>query len=78
MVPGTLFVLVVNQALLTGWQAGVWIITGHAVAELLLLLALRVGLGRVLQRRAVTRVIGLVGGREANSFISSSVWYASW
>lgn len=62
VVPGTLFALVVNQALLTGWMAGVWIITGHAAAELLLLLALRVGLGRFLQRKAVTRVIGLVGG----------------
>jgi len=62
VVPGSLFALVVNQALLSGWLAGVWIITGHAVAELLLLLALRVGLGRFLQRKMVTRVIGLVGG----------------
>lgn len=32
------------------------------VAELLLLIGIRVGLGRVLQRPAVTRGIGLIGG----------------
>jgi len=62
IVPGTLLALVINQALAGGWLAGVWIITGHALAELALLLALRVGLGGVLQRKAVTRVIGLAGG----------------
>jgi len=62
IVPGTLFALVINQALLVGWSAGAWIITGHALAELALLLALRVGLGGFLRRKPVTRVIGLVGG----------------
>jgi len=62
IVPGTLFALVINQALLTGWMAGVWIITGHALAELVLVLALRVGLGGFLRRKMVMRVIGLLGG----------------
>jgi threonine/homoserine/homoserine lactone efflux protein len=73
IVPGTLFALVINQALLTGWMAGVWIITGHALAELALLVALRVGLGAFLRRKAVTRVIGLVGGAVLLYFAWSMV-----
>lgn len=62
VVPGPLFALTVQQALLVGWSAGVWLIFGHMIAELLLLLLVRFGLGAFLQRPSTTRVVGIVGG----------------
>jgi len=62
VVPGTLFAITVQQALLIGWTAGLWLILGHMMAELTLLVLLRAGLGGFLQRPKTTRVIGLVGG----------------
>lgn len=62
IVPGSLFALTVNQALLVGWMAGVWLMVGHSLAELALIIALRFGLGGFLQRPRVTRAIGMVGG----------------
>ncbi len=62
IVPGPLFALTLNQALLVGWSAGFWLIVGHMLVELALLGALRLGLGGLLQRPVVTRAIGLVGG----------------
>jgi len=62
IVPGPLFALTINQALLSGWSAGLWLITGHMLSELSLVLLLRFGLGELLKRPRVTRVIALVGG----------------
>lgn len=62
VVPGPLFALTVQQALLIGWSAGLWLILGHLCGEGALLLLLRAGLGRWLQRPAVVRGIGVIGG----------------
>jgi len=66
IVPGTLFAFTVNQSLLVkgmaGGMVGVWLITGHALVELALLLALRLGLGSFLQRKRVIGAIAMVGG----------------
>ncbi len=62
LIPVPLFAMAIQQALLVGWSAGFWLVTGHAVGELILLGLLRLGLGNVLQRPAVTRGISLVGG----------------
>ncbi len=62
VVPGPLFAVTLQQALVVGWMAGVWLMTGHLLAELTLLGVIRAGLGGVLQRPAVTRAIGLIGG----------------
>ena len=62
VVPGPLFAVTLQQALVVGWTAGVWLMVGHLLAELALLCIIRAGLSGVLQRLAVTRAIGLVGG----------------
>jgi threonine/homoserine/homoserine lactone efflux protein len=62
VVPGPLFALAVDQALAVGWSAGLWLTVGHMCTELALVVLLRLGLGGVLTRPAVTRGIALVGG----------------
>ncbi len=62
LIPGPLFAVTLQQALLVGWTAGLWLAVGHMAAELALVGTLRAGLGELLRRRQVTRVIGLVGG----------------
>lgn len=62
VVPGPLFVANFQHALAVGWTAAIWLITGHALAELLLLIGVRLGFGGALTRPAVTRVIGIIGG----------------
>jgi len=62
VVPGPLFAYTVGQALAFGWMAGVWLSLGHVMAEVLLVLGLRAGLGDFLQRPKTVRVIGLLGG----------------
>ncbi|HEX2951555.1 MAG TPA: LysE family transporter [Armatimonadota bacterium] len=62
IVPGPLFALTLKQALYVGWSAGLWLSIGHMIAELALVIGLKAGLGRILQRPLVTRIIGFVGG----------------
>lgn len=62
VVPGPLFAVTLQQALVVGWTAGVWLMIGHMLSELALVGCIRLGLGGVLQRPAVTRLIGLIGG----------------
>lgn len=47
---------------LAGLAAAAWVSTGHAAAELAMVMALLVGLGGLLSRPAVAGVIGLAGG----------------
>lgn len=62
VVPGPLFVVALQQAQVFGWMSGVWLIVGHMLAEVLLLVAIFAGLGGVLQRKVVMRTVGIVGG----------------
>lgn len=62
IVPGPLFAVTLKQALLYGWAAGLLLAVGHMIAELALLGVLRAGLGGMLRRPLVTRVIGIIGG----------------
>jgi threonine/homoserine/homoserine lactone efflux protein len=60
--PGPLLVLVISQVLAQGWPAVLFILAGHAAVELLFVLILARGLGRVLRRDAVRGLLGAVGG----------------
>jgi threonine/homoserine/homoserine lactone efflux protein len=61
-VPGPLFALTLQQGLVLGWQAGLWLIVGHMLCEVVVVVAMRYGLGALLSRPAVLRTISLVGG----------------
>ena len=62
IVPGPLFAVTLEQALRVGWSAGLWLCVGHLLVELALVIAISAGLGSVLQRPSVTRLVGVVGG----------------
>lgn len=62
VVPGPLFAMTLYQARLVGWTAGIWLMVGHMLTELVLVALLYAGLGAVLKRPAVMRIIGLIGG----------------
>ena len=62
MMPGPMFVVVVTQSSSQGFRAGPLTVLGHGILELVLLVALVIGLGGILQRSGVKTGLALVGG----------------
>ena len=62
LMPGPLFTFTVSESAQIGVRAGPLLITGHAALELLLLVALVLGLGPILKGPLVLPGISLIGG----------------
>jgi len=62
LTPGPLLTVTISQSAQRGFWQGPLLILGHAIAELALVLALTTGLSRLLKRKAVAGLIGLLGG----------------
>jgi threonine/homoserine/homoserine lactone efflux protein len=62
LMPGPLLTVTISQSAQRGFWQGPLLILGHAIAELALVLALTTGLSRLLRQKAVTGLIGLLGG----------------
>lgn len=62
IMPGSLLAYTLRKSLSEGPRAGFFIAAGHAVFELLLIIMIFLGFGRVLQLDTVTMLIGLIGG----------------
>jgi len=62
MMPGPLLVAVIEQTTVQGFAAMLWLVTGHALLELVLVVLLIAGLQAVVARGKVRGGIGIVGG----------------
>jgi threonine/homoserine/homoserine lactone efflux protein len=62
MMPGPLVALTIGQVAASGFMAAIWLITGHALLELVVLVLLVLGLRVILARPKVRGGIGLIGG----------------
>jgi threonine/homoserine/homoserine lactone efflux protein len=62
LMPGPMLAVVVAETPRQGARAGPLVVLGHAVLELVLLAALVIGLGPVLEREGVQATLSLVGG----------------
>ncbi|HVJ48954.1 LysE family transporter [Desulfitobacterium sp.] len=62
IMPGPLLTVTINESLHRGAKAGPLIVLGHAILELVLVLAIFFGLGSALTTPGVKGTIGLVGG----------------
>lgn len=62
LMPGPLTTISFTESARRGWQASPVVVTGHAVAELVMLVALAVGLSRLLSQTVVVSAIGILGG----------------
>jgi threonine/homoserine/homoserine lactone efflux protein len=62
VMPGPMLVLVIGQTTVRGWDAFFWVVTGHALLELVFVTLLILGLRAVLARTGVRAAIGLIGG----------------
>lgn len=62
LMPGPLLALTVSSVVEHGFWAGPMLMVGHAAGELLVVIALVKGIGRLLQRKVIIGIIGLVGG----------------
>ena len=62
LMPGPLLTVTISQSAQRGFWQGPLLILGHAIAELAIVLALTAGLSRLLKRKAVAGLIGLLGG----------------
>lgn len=62
MMPGPLTALTITESARQGFWAAPLLILGHVLAELLVVVALTMGLGRAFRKSAVAGLIGLLGG----------------
>ena len=62
LMPGPLLTVVISGSARRGFWEGPALVLGHAVAEVLIVAALAVGLSRLLKRNLVAGLIGLLGG----------------
>ncbi|MGD9874239.1 MAG: LysE family transporter [Kiritimatiellia bacterium] len=60
--PGPVFTMTISESLKRGFRAGPLIVFGHAILEILLLLAIMLGLNEWLVKPEVTKFFALVGG----------------
>lgn len=62
MMPGPLLVVDIAETPRTGWKAGPILSTGHAIAEVFIVLLLMLGTATIAQNPKVASAIGIVGG----------------
>lgn len=62
MAPGPLLTATIAATVQRGFKAGPLIVLGHALLELVLVIALIAGLSTLLTRASVTSLIGIIGG----------------
>ncbi len=62
MMPGPLLAVGIAETPRHGWKTGPVISTGHAIAEVFVVVALSLGLAALAENGVVTAVIGIVGG----------------
>ena len=62
LMPGPLLTMVISGSARRGFWEGPALVLGHAVAEILIVVALAAGLSRLLKRNLVAGLIGLLGG----------------
>ena len=65
MVPGPLLTYTIIKSVQSGkrgYLMGLWIITGHAILEMAIIIFLLLGFSFVLQNIIVVRTIGIAGG----------------
>jgi len=74
--PGPVSAAVVTEGARHGVRAGPLVALGHALVELLMVIALVLGMGQVLQRPALAMLIGLLGGLVLLWIGGSMAWVA--
>lgn len=62
MMPGPMLTVNINESIKRGAQAGFWLVLGHAVLELALVIGLIFGLSILIQNKLVTAGISIAGG----------------
>lgn len=77
MMPGPLLTMTISESARRGFIAGPLIVLGHAILELLLILALIAGLSSLLASPVVTKIIAVLGGIVLIYFGSSMGWAAA-
>jgi len=69
LMPGPVLAITISSVIQVGFIAAILIMLGHSILELLMVVALALGLKNVLKNRYVTTFIGVVGG-------SVMLWFA--
>ena len=62
IMPGPVLAVAISESARRGFRAGPLLVLGHAIVELLLVVALAWGLSEVLEQSLVAGIIGVVGG----------------
>ena len=62
VMPGPLLTVTMTESLRRGWRAALWLVTGHALLELAVVILLALGMHAFMERPGVLRVVGILGG----------------
>jgi threonine/homoserine/homoserine lactone efflux protein len=62
LMPGPMLALTISQATRYGFWAGPLIVLGHGILELVLVIALVLGLSQVIGNQLVLSIVGIIGG----------------
>ncbi|MBD3184729.1 lysine transporter LysE [Candidatus Poribacteria bacterium] len=62
IMPGSLLAITITSVIQLGFMAAIFLMIGHSLLELILVIALTLGLKNVLQNKYVTGTVGVVGG----------------
>lgn len=76
MMPGPVLTATISETLKRGFRAGPVIVAGHALLEMLVLVAVVLGLGRWITAPEIMRILGLIGGGLLIVMGSHMAWTA--
>ena len=74
--PGPLLALVISQVLAQGFRAALFLLVGHALIEIVFVVGLRHGLGRLLARPRVRATLGGIGAGVLG-WMGVTLWLAA-
>lgn len=74
MMPGPLLAVGIAETPKSGWLTGPVISIGHAIAEIVVVVVLALGVGAIADNATVRHLIGVVGGAALILMAGSMVW----
>jgi threonine/homoserine/homoserine lactone efflux protein len=77
MMPGPLLVYTIAQSLRKGWMTGFFVIVGHAIVEVALMILIYIGITALITSAFFTQVVGAVGG-AVMVFMAWTLYKSGW
>jgi len=77
MIPGPLLVYTISESLSRGWKTGFFVIVGHALVEVIVMLLLLAGVSALMTTPLFVKALGLIGG-AAMMYTAYGLYVSGW